>query len=230
MSREYQPGPPHYETGDPFTDGYVLTTLGKTQTGKTSFGRELHAESPRFSVWLNATGKDRVDDVPGTTVRSVEGVAEAMRQNEWAVEFVSDDRRRDVVALQDLLWSVAENTNRQFPMQVVFDEVQEIAPQSNKAEFPPRDAVRRLAKRGVKRGIKTVPITQDPTEFDKQTLRQSEYRVFFPMTRESRQASVISKMGIDWDAVESGDRYTGALFDDTGRLLSDSVKAEARYA
>lgn len=228
--RHYDPGPPHYETGDPLTDGYNLGVLGKTQTGKSSFCRELQAESPRFSVWLNAEGMDRVEDVPGETVRSVEGVAEAMGRNEYAVELVSDDRRRDVVELQQLLWEVADNTDRRFPMQVIVDEVQEVAPQSNKGEFPPRDAVRRYAKRGVKRNVKLVTITQDPTAMDKQTLRQSEYRLFFDVTAEQRRSSVVSKMGVDWAAVEEGDRYTGALFDDRGNVLADSLKAEARYA
>jgi hypothetical protein len=82
----------------------------------------------------------------------------------------------------------------------------------------------------VKRNIKLVSITQDPTAMDKQTLRQSEYRLIFPMTNENRTSSVVKRMGLDWSAVDAGDRYTGTLHDDTGAVLEEQVKAEARYA
>jgi hypothetical protein len=223
-------GGPIYDTGNPWTDGYNMVVLGKTQTGKTSISRELQDTSPRVSVWLNAEGIDRVDDVPGRTVRSLEGVRDAYASNEYAIEWVSDDRRRDIQALQEFMWTVAEQSDRELMQQIVVDEVQDIAPQSGKDEFGPRDAVRRFCKRGVKRNIKLVAITQDPTAYDKQSLRQSEYRLVFPMTNEARQSSVVRKMGFDWDAVDEGDRYTGTLHRDTGAVLDKAVKAETRYA
>lgn len=221
---------PIYETGDPWTNGYNLVALGRTQTGKTSAVRELQATTPRVSVWLNATGKDRVDDVPGVTVRTLDELREAFADDEYAIEWVSDDRRRDIVRLQDFLWSVADNADRRLPMQVVVDEIQEVAPQSNKDDFPARDAARRFVKRGVKRNIKFVAITQDPTAMDKQTLRQSDYRLVFEMTAENRQSSVVSMMDFDWEAIDEGDRYTGTLHGAKGDVLKRSVKAEAEYA
>jgi len=221
---------PIYDTGDPWTDGYNMVVLGKTQTGKTSISRELHETTPRVSVWLNPIGIDRVEDVPGTTVRSLSELRDAFAADEYAVELVSDDRRRDIVELQNFLWSVADATDRRLGMQVVVDEVQDVAPQTGADDVPHRDAIRRFAKRGVKRNIKLVSITQDPTAMDKQSLRQSEYRLVYPMTNENRTSSVVRRMGFDWDAVDAGDRYTGALHADNGDVLDSSVKAEARYA
>lgn len=207
-----------------------MVVLGKTQTGKTSICRELQDTSPRVSVWLNPTGDDRVEDVPGRTVQSLDGLQRAFANNDYAIEWLSHDRRRDIVQLQKFLWGVAERTDRQLPMQVIVDEVQDVAPQTGAEDVPHRDAVRRLAKRGVKRNIKSVNITQDPTAMDKQTLRQAEYRLIFEMSHENRTSSVVRRMGLDWDAVDAGDRYTGALHDDSGAVLDEAVKAQEKYA
>ena len=223
---------PHYETGNPWTDGYNMVVLGGTQTGKTSAMRELHHTSDRVSIWLNAAGKDRVEDIPGYTVQSVDDVQKAFAEDRYAIELLSRDRQADLVELREWLWAVADRTDRRLPMQLIVDEAQDVAPQSGKAfgNFPSRDDMRRLAKKGVKRNIKSIAITQDPTALDKQALRQTEYRLVFRMAVEARQSSAVSPMGFDWDAVDAGDRYTGALFDQTGEVLDDDVKAEARYA
>jgi len=223
---------PIYDTGNPWTDGYNMAVLGKTQTGKTSTCRELHATSPRLSVWLNEAGIDRVDDVPGYTVQSLDGLREAFANDEFAVEWVSHDRQRDILELQKFLFQVADRTDRELMMQVIVDEVQDVAPQDATSEdMEAVKTVRRFCKRGVKRNIKFVAITQDPTAYDKQALRQSEYRLIFDMANENRKSSVLRKMGFDWGAVDATpDRYTGVLHDDSGTVLDEDVKAEARFA
>ena len=224
---------PLYDTGDPWTDGYNMAILGKTQTGKTSTARELHAETPRVAIWMNEAGNKRVPDVAGREVNSVEGVRDAFADDCYAIELVSEDRNADVPRLQEFLWDVAEATDRQLQMQVTADEVDRVAPQSGKqyGNLPARDAVRDYTSEGVKRGVKWVGITQDPTKYDKQSLRQSEYRLIFDMSAENRRSSVVSKMGLDFAAVDAtDDRYTGVLHDDSGTVLDTSVKAEERYA
>ena len=223
---------PIYDTGNPWTDGYNMAVLGKTQTGKTSTSRELHATSPRVSVWLNEAGIDRVDNVPGHTVQSIGGLKTAFANDEYAIEWVSHDRQRDILELQKFLFQVADNTDRELMMQVIVDEVQDVAPQDATSEdLEAVKAVRRVCKRGVKRTIQFVAITQDPTAYDKQALRQSEYRLIFDMANENRKSSVLRKMGFDWGAVDATpDRYTGVLHDDSGTVLDEDVKAEARFA
>jgi hypothetical protein len=223
---------PVYDTGDPWTDGYNMAILGKTQTGKTSVARELQATSPRVSVWLNEAGIDRVDDVPGYTVQSIDGLRKAFANDEYAIEWVSHDRQRDILELQKFLFGVADRSERELMMQVIVDEVQDVAPQdATSDDMEAVEAVRRFCKRGVKRNIKFVAITQDPTAYDKQALRQSEYRLIFDMANENRKSSVLRKMGFDWAAVDATpDRYTGVLHDDSGTVLKETVKAEAEYA
>jgi hypothetical protein len=226
---------PAYDTGNPWTDGYNLAVLGKTQTGKTSICRELHATSPRVSIWLNEAGDSRVPDVAseGQVVRSVAGVRKAFQRDQYAINFVSRDRESDLVDLKEFLWSVADRVDRELQMQLIVDEVDRLAPQSGKSygNYPSRDAVRDLTSEGVKRGIKFVAITQDPTKYDKQSLRQSEYRLIYDMSNENRTSSVVSRMGLNWDAVdETADRYTGVLHDDSGSVLDAAVKAEERFA
>lgn len=224
---------PTYDTGNPWTDGYNMAVLGKTQTGKTSTCRELHATSPRVSIWLNEPGKKRVPDVAGPTVRSIRELREAFAADEYAIDFVADDRNSAIVDLQEFLWEIADRTDRQLQMQVTADEVDRLAPQSGKeyGNHPSRDSVRDFTSEGVKRGVKFVGITQDPTKYDKQSLRQSEYRLIFDMSNENRTSSVVSRMGLDWGAVDAApDRYTGVLHDDSGTVLEDEVKAEERFA
>jgi hypothetical protein len=220
------------DEASPWTDSFNMAVLGGTQTGKTSTVRELHATTPRVSVWLNERGDDAVPGVAGPTVRSLDGVRQAFADDEFSIDFRPADRRDSVVELQSWLETVADRADRELPIQVVADEFQRLAPQSGKpfGEFPARDAVRRFAKEGVKRNVKWVGITQDPTAIDKQTLRQSEYRLIFKMSQENRTSSVVRRMGIDWGAVDEGDRYTGALFRDDGSLVDDDVKADGRFA
>jgi hypothetical protein len=206
-----------------------LAVLGATQTGKTSFCRELHAETPRVSIWVNERGEHRVPNVDGVEARTLGAVKEAFAADEWRVEFLPADRREAIVELRAWLWAVAERTGRQLPVQVVVDEVDRVAEQSGEkyGNNPPRDAVRDFTSEGVKRNIKFVGITQDPTTYDKKSLRQSRYRAVWPMSAENKDA--VSKYGFDFGRIESAPQYTGVLHYMSGRVVGD-VKAAARYA
>lgn len=214
------------------TNGFNMVHIGKTQTGKTSTARELHATTPRtVSIWLNEPGDDRVPNIAseGNPVRSIKGVRKALADNQLRINFISSDRQRDVAALQRLLWDVSDRADRRLSMQVIIDELHRVAPQTNEREHEGRDAVRRFAKEGVKRGAKFVGITQDPTSMDKQTLRQAEYRAVWPMSAENQTSSVLQRMKIDWDRVNEGSRYTGILHHDSGKVLGE-VRASKKYA
>lgn len=208
-------------------DSFNLAALGMTQTSKTSVLREIHAESPRVAIWLNAPGDDRVPGVEGKTVQSMDGLKQALANNHRKIDFLSRNRERDVVALRRYLWTLAERSNRQLPMQVTIDEAHNVAPQSNEKTDPPRDAVRKFAKEGVKRNVKLCIVTQDPTSYDKQALRQSEYRLVFEMSAENQSA--LSEYGFDWDAVKDGDRYDGTVHKANGTVLERSVQASMDY-
>lgn len=214
-------------------DGFNLTVLGKTQTGKTSFMRELHATTPRtVSIFFNEQGDDRVPNIAseGKPVRSVEGVRQALSRNQLRINFLSADRHRDAPELRRLLWDLSDRADRQLSMQVLTDEIHRLAPQTNEADHAGRDAVRRFHKEGVKRGIKFVDATQDPTAMDKGSLRQTEYRLVFTMSNENRNASAVKDMGLNWDAIDDGPRYSGALHHDSGRVLERNVQASERFA
>lgn len=210
-------------------DAHNLAVLGATQTGKTAFARELHATTPRVSIWVNERGKDRVPDVDGSTYRSLAGVKKAFSRDEYRIEFLPVDRREAIVELREFLWSVAEATDRQLPIQVIFDEVDRVAEQSGEkyGNLPPRDAVRDFTSEGVKRGIKFVGITQDPVTYDKQSLRQSRYRAVWTMSNENRRA--VSDYGFDWSEIDDSPQYAGVLHHMSGNVVG-TVKAEERFA
>jgi len=223
--------PPTGTPGErPLVDGHNMTILGITQSGKTAVARELQATTPRVSIWVNERGDNRVANIAGTEARSLEGVKKALARDEWRVNYLPRDRNEAIADLRAWLWQVADRTDRQLPLQVVVDEVDRVAPQSGKAygNLPHRDACRDFTSEGAKRGVKFVGITQDPVTMDKQTLRQSRYRLVFPMSAENWKA--VSNYGFDRGAVDDAPRYAGVLHAADGTVLEKAVKAEARYA
>lgn len=211
------------------TDAHNVAVLGATQTGKTAFVRELHATSPRISIWVNERGKKRVPNIAGETARSLKGVKRAFGRDAYRINFLPADRNEALPQLQSWLWEVAERTNRDLPVQVVVDEIDRAAPQSQKeyGNLPYRDAIRDFTSEGVKRNVKFVGITQDPATYDKQALGNSRYRAVWDMSAERRSA--VSNYGFDWGKIESAPEYAGVLHHMSGRVLGE-VKAEARYA
>lgn len=228
MSRKGGVGP--HEWTHWTIDSYNSAHLGMTQTGKTVAARELHKESPRLSVWLNESGDDRVPDVAseGQPVRSLDGFRSALQRDQWKINWVSSDRERDIQSLRKELWRIAERADRRFPMQVVVDEIDRLAPETNKNDHTGLNEVLRFASEGVKRNIKFVGITQDPRSASKKWLRQSEYRVVWRMSNENQSA--VSEFGFDWDSVEKGPRYSGAVHEATGDVIDDDVQAKETYA
>lgn len=210
------------------TDAGSIGVLGRTQTGKTTSSREVHAETSRVSIWLNRRGSDRVPNVAGKRVRSLEGLESGFRSNTRRYNFLSAAPEQDVVTLQEWLWEVAHRADRELPLQLVVDEAHHLAPQTNAKDEPSRDAVRKLAKEGMKRNIKLVLITQDPVALDKQTLRQTEYRLIFEMSTEAQHH--VSEYGFDFEQLATTDKHTGVLHRADGEVLDGAVKARSKYA
>lgn len=214
---------------DALEGGHNLVALGATQTGKTSFARELHATTPRVSIWLNERGEHRVPDVAGKVARDLDDVRAAFANDQLRIEYIPADRNDAIVELQSWLWQVADRADRQLPMQVIVDEVDRVAPESRKSygNLPPRDAVRDFTSEGVKRGVKFIGITQDPSTYDKKALRQSRYRAIWQMSAEQRSA--VSEYGFDWSAIDDAPSYAGVLHHMSGKVLGN-VRAEERFA
>lgn len=174
------------------TDEGSIAILGETQTGKTTAARELHAETDRVSIWVNhADSVNRVPGVKGEYVHGRDSLLEALRDGHTKINFQASNPKKAVVDLKELLWELSNAAGRSNTrIQLIVDEAHDIAPQSQKeyGNLPPRDAVRDLAKKGRKRGIKLILITQDPVALDKQTLRQMTYFILFPITGMQRPA------------------------------------------
>lgn len=209
-------------------DAGAVHCIGRTQTGKTTTAREIHAENNRLSIWLNSQGTDRVPNVAGKRVRSLDGLRSGLQDDVWKYNWLSNDRVADLQALKEWAWDVAERTNREFRMQIVVDEAHHVAPQSQKDTLPGRDDLRQIAKEGTKRNIKLCSITQDPVALDKQTLRQREYLCVFGLTAE--QSNYLEDYGVDVDLVREQPEYAGVVFHANGSVVADGVKARAKFA
>lgn len=209
-------------------DSFNMGVLGMNQTAKTTTVKQIHAETPRVSIWLNKAGDEREPGIAGKVCRSLADVKRAFASDEWTIEWVSKNRERDIQRLRAWLWEVSDRADRQLPIQVIADEIHELAQQSNEKNDPPRDACRKFGKQGVKRNIKFIGITQDPVSVDKVWLRQCEYRLVFRMSAE--QQSAVSDYGFDFDAIGETDRYTGVVHEADGNVINRAVKADKQYA
>lgn len=206
----------------------ALFVLGRTQTGKTTTARELHAESDRISIWLNERGKSRVPNVAGKRVRSLRGLKSGLADDVWKFNWLSSDREADLQTLTDWAWRVADRTDRSARIQIVADEIHRLAPQSQQDTLPGRDAIRTIAKEGQKRNIKLVGITQDPVSMDKQSLRQREFLAIYGLS--SEQASYLTDYGVDVEIIRSQSEFAGVVYHADGSEIATGVKARGRYA
>lgn len=210
------------------TDSGSVAILGHTQTGKTTLARQMHAENSRLSIWINGRGEDRVPNVHGERYESVDGVVRGMARDETKINLLSKDPKADVVTLQERMWGWAHRTDRQLQMQVVIDELHNVAPQSGKETLPPRDAVRKMAKEGQKRGIKFIGITQDPVSMDKQTLRQTEYTALF--ANHYTQETSLERLNLPFDDAQRLPEYHCMVIDAKGERIEEAIKAHEKYA
>jgi len=209
-------------------DAGNLIIIGRSQTGKTSTGREIHAENNRISIWLNERGKHRVPSVAGKEVRGIKAIESGLAAGETKFNFLSGDRERDIERLQNWAWDKAEKYDRQMPMQIVADELQRLAPNSGKKSLEGRDTVRMLLKEGMKRGVKFIGITQDPVSVDRQSRSQREYLLLFPLAKE--QSDTIRDYVDNLDIVKQQPDYTGVVFHADGRVVQSGIKAKGKYA
>lgn len=205
--------------------------IGRTQTGKTTTALEAFAESDRVNIWLNYRGDDRVEGVrplADGSYKSLQGVKQAFARNETRIEYLPADPREGMEKLQSWLWEVADRVDRALPITVFVDEVHNIAPQTQKDDYAGRDAVRKIAKEGMKRNVKLWGISQDPVSFDKQALRQREYLLVFELSHE--QADYLASYGVDVRTVNDQPDYAGVVYHADGSVVEEGVKASARYA
>lgn len=223
-------------------DRGAIGILGKKQTGKTTGARQQHAFfgslSDRVSVWI----MPRDEAVPrvkggGDPVGSKKKFLEAIRDGRTHIVWKTTDVAGALEDFKDVAWKIADQHGREgYAIQVIVDEIHNIAPeQATKEQRRGRDIVRKIAKEGEKRGVKLVGITQDPTSWDKQTLRQMEYLLIFMIS--PIQTDPFQRWGIDWGVVADLDPHCAVLYQNElegrsgeARLLREQVCPSEKYA
>lgn len=209
-------------------DAGSIIILGRTQTGKTTAAREIMDKADRVSIWVNGRGENRVRSVPADArPQSLDGVDTAIARGDTRINLRAADPSAAMVKLKEYLWGAAERSDWRVPFTVICDEIHTVAPQSQQDTLPSRDAVRAIGKQGQKRNIKLIGITQDPVALDKQTIRQREYAMVFPLSAE--QSRYMRDYVDDLDAIDTLPDHAGMLFHANGQKI-ESVRAESRYA
>lgn len=214
------------------TDPESVAIFGHKQTGKTTLARQLHAESRRISIWLN-DASEPVEAVPKeghAPVSSVSGIRKRMKQGARAIEYRSRNKEQDFAQLVDWMFSVSEEFNRKVEFQIIGDEWHMVAPQTNEKRHTGRDATRKITKRGEKRNIKGVFITQDPVSTDKQWIRQTGYVVLFH--NHFSQEDSLRRLNLPFTRAQNLPQYAALVVDSRGYVITPDggVKAKTKYA
>lgn len=158
------------------TDSHVFIA-GTTGGGKTVTANEAHALSKGLSIFFNS---EEEDNVTGFTIHKPGHVLRAIRQHGWNVTLdyrpLSEDKEGLNVELErlvDLLFEIADKTGRKHPIQLLVDECQDYAEQG-KSE----GALHRAVRKGRKRKIKVMALSQDPARVSKTVVRQCKYNIW----------------------------------------------------
>lgn len=211
-----------------FDDAGNLLVFGRSQTGKTTAVREIHARNRRVSIWLNERGKDRVPNVAGKQIRGIRALESGLAEDRYKFNYLANDRISAIQDLRSWAWDKSEKSGRRFPMQIVVDEIQHVAPQSNERELAGRDDVRQFLKEGMKRNVKFIGITQDPVSMDRQSRSQREYLLLYPLAKEQRDT--ITDYVDDFNLVQNQPDYSGVVYHADGSVIQEGVRARGRYA
>jgi len=148
---------------------YHALLTGDSGGGKTTLARELHADSPWTSIWINHNA-ERVPDgrsqADATTVRSARAVREAVQAGHTAINYRTTDVHAGVQTARSIGYYETST-----PVQIVVDEAQEHLPESPDPENP----IKRGLHQDRDMGIRYLLLTQDPSDLPYTPLKQMQY-------------------------------------------------------
>lgn len=145
-----------------------IVIFGGTQQGKTVLANEIYAKSKRFGVFWNPDGEDFVS---GWKVQSfdeiIRGIKYGYRKFSFEMPWYSlnDDDKYDQLVMNLLLSGEEHN----FGWVFVTDEAHDIAREGKKGT-----PLHLASKRGLKRGVQNVVLTQDPATLSNSVIRQCD--------------------------------------------------------
>lgn len=208
------------------TDPGSIGIFGHTQTGKTTIARQVHAENQRISVWLNKAAEP-VPNVSGKRVSGLRAILSGMKDGQRKFNYISRNPQQDFEELRSWMFELADSYGRETPLQVVGDEWEEIAPETNKTSHTGRDATWKLIKEGQKRNVKGIFITQDPTAISKKCMRQTEYTLLFE--NHFSQKDSLERLGLPFEKAQQLPDYHALAIASNGTVM-DTVTGKAKYA
>lgn len=227
------------------TDNGGIAIMGKKQTGKTTAARQLFLEGDRIAIWVMPLGDEKIP-MPSSSPTEKSGSVVSVRSEYALVEAIANGRRHIIYRVKNVqhtiepvrarLWAMSEATGRDMRVSLFVDEVHNYAPEgATKNDRESRDAIRKIAKEGEKRGVKFTPITQDPVSLDKQTLRQMEYFLIFSI---GPLSNPFKQYDIDITHVANTDEYCAVLYQneyeeggvETAKVIDKNVCPDEAFA
>lgn len=218
---------------DVFESNEPIFIGGGTREGKGVIGAQLHAECRQLRIFFNI---EHQEDIPGVRCESVEDLRGALAGGATQIDYRPGlDEEASFAELQQYLFDLGEQLGGDpssseygprgegITMTLLVDEAQEIA-NGDKKKGP----LIRCIKRGAKRGIKTVPLSQAPQEVANAALRQMEFHVWMGKPS-SFSSGYFDNYGLPYDYCAEAPKYTGTVIHKTGTPLDRRIQAKEQY-
>ncbi|WP_042666108.1 ATP-binding protein [Haloferax sp. ATB1] len=152
---------------------YHTVVTGDSGGGKTTLLREMQAEFPGLSIWVNFTNTDGITGRDLDDAATVRSVGEARASDATRLNWVTDSPLETARQARTVAHEYHEATG--FPTQVIFDEAQNVLPDG---EVDSDNPVKRMLHEDRDKALKVVIATQDPSDLDYTPIKQCKFWVW----------------------------------------------------
>lgn len=207
------------------SDFAPILICGGTQNGKTVTANCIqHQAADAVSIVWNPEPepfiRGRVAESIGDVGRLIDAGARCIdyRPTSWQ----TDDLRDEHEQLVEMLFRLNDPHDFDQPFLLVTDELHEIAPSGG-----PETSVHRAHKRGEKRGVQQLGISQDYATIPNTVIRQSSYKLYVGRPDEFEE-SYMADHGLPFDELRQNDEHQAAVVQ--GGQVVDRFTVSAEYA
>lgn len=202
-----------------FGDCLPLGIYGDTGGGKTTIARQLHTCWDGISIFFNQDEEEEF----GYVVRSLAELQQAIEYGQERIDYrIPRTKSRGVEEHEELveyLMNVGDKLRKsdsRQQIQFLTDEAHEISEQGSK-----QDSLILITKRGRKRQIKPVSLTQEIQALSNRALNQHQYHVW--MSQPGRLSrSHLKSVGFPVEELEAAADYDATL-------LGKNMEVQGRY-
>lgn len=151
-----------------------VAIFGGTQQGKSTLANRVFREDPRIGIYWS--GGDAADWMTGTIVRTCREIVAGMQASRKKFVFELPMFSQSLQEHHERLvkWLMVMGQQHGMGTVLVTDEAHEIAPEGGTTET----SLHLSVKRGLKRNLRNLVVTQDPASISSKIIRQCDFYVW----------------------------------------------------